>query len=253
MTFAEAMAKLAEMEGGEELVKAIQAETNKKNKEAEGLRKRAKTAEEAVTALKEQRRDMLLAIGLTEEDADKEDFSLDDALEAFTNKSGGKGKGKDDPEFAEMAKNLKNLQRQIDKLTKESTEFKQAAESERGKRHDTMKNQALLAALAAGNALKPDFLAGALVGKVKVGDDDTLVFVKDDGDEVPVNDGVKSWLEANPDLVRNPNSAGAGSTGAGGKKDQAADAKAFAEARNKAATQPNNVGLNPWSTGQQTQ
>ena len=247
MTIAEVLARLSELEGGDELVKAIQAELSKKNKEAEGLRKRAKTAEEALSKLKEQRKDFLHAIGVSEEDAYNEDFSLDDALEAFVNKSGGKGKGKDDPEFAEMAKNIKNLQRQIEKLTKESAEFKQAAETERSKRHEAMKNQSLLAALTAGNALKPDFLAAALASKVKVNDDDTLVFIKDDGEEVPVNEGVKSWLEENPDLVRNPNSAGAGSTGASGKKDVAAEAKSLAEARNKAAMQPTSVGLNPWA------
>ena len=254
MTFAEVMAKLAAQEGGEDMVAAITAETTKKNKEAEGLRTRAKTAETALKAATDNYKTMLKTIGVADEDAAAEDFSVDDALEAYVNKAGeGKGKAKDSPEFIEMSRNFKNLQRQVEKLSKENGEFKTSAETERAQRHDMLKKTALRTALEAGKAIKPDFLADALAGKVKVGDDGKVYYMADDGAEVGVDEGVKGWLAANPDLVVNPNGAGAGS--AGGGKGGAKDAelgKSLADERNKAqVAAPAAGGINPWAVSSQ--
>jgi hypothetical protein len=78
-----------------------------------------------------------------------------------------------------------------------------------------MKNQALLAALVENKAIKPETLTKLLLDNVKVGDDDSLVFVGTEGDEIPVKDGVKGWLTSNPEFLLNNQNPGGGSGGGG--------------------------------------
>jgi hypothetical protein len=251
MTFAEAIAKISAMEGGEELANAVTAEMSKKNKENQTLRGEKKTAESELKAAKATLKDAFTAIGVSEEQAAAEDFDLDDALEAYLDKAlEGKGKGKDSPEFIEMQKTLKALQKSVDKLTAENTEFKTAAETERGKRHGALKENALIKSLEENKAVKSGFLAKSLLDKVRIDDadgKDSLVFVGDDGEETTIAEGIKAFLAANPEFVANGQHGGAGTSGGspGGKNDQERG-KTIAEERNKAQTSSQQPGLNPW-------
>lgn len=251
MTFAEAIAKLTATEGGEDVVAAIQAEMTKKNNEAKNLRDKSKQTEADLKAAKAARKELLKTIGVDEEDADGEDFDLDNALEAYTNKLlEGKGKGKDSPEFVELQKQVKTLNKSVEKLSTENTEFKAAAESERGKRHGTLKENALIKSLEEGKAVKPGFLAKSLLSQVRIDEvdgKDVLVYVAEDGEEHSIKDGIAAFLTANPELVVNGQNGGGGTNGGspGGKTDEERGSN-MAKARNEQQTSSIQPGLNPW-------
>jgi hypothetical protein len=251
MTFAEAIAKLMGLDGGEELAAAVQAEITKKNNEAKNLRDKAKEADKQLKEAKTQRKELLETIGVDEETAASEDFDLDNALEAYTNKLlEGKGKAKDSPEFIELQKQVKNLNKSIDKLTTENTEFKSAAETEKGKRHGSLKENALIKSLEDAKAVKPGFLAKSLLSQVRIDEvdgKDVLVYVGDDGEELSVKDGIAAFLTANPELVANSQNGGGGTNGSGGSaKTDAERGTNVAAERNKSQTSSIQPGLNPW-------
>ena len=88
---------------------------------------------------------------------------------------------------------------------------RQKAKEERDKRIKTSINTQLLAALNKNNAIMPEEFAQLLSGKVAAKDDDSLVFISDDNKEISVEDGVKAWLSARPNAVKNTLTGGAGS------------------------------------------
>jgi hypothetical protein len=169
----------------------------------------------------------------------------DTAIEAL---KGGKGKTKDDPEFAELQRQVSKLTKSMDALKKEKDVADKAVIDEKNKRHAMLTKTELLSQLTEGKAIKPATLVVILQKFVKVGDDEKLVFVNEVGDEVSVKDGVAGWLKANPEFVTNTGTGGAGSNGGpgGGTKTEEEAAKALADARNKGQQGAAN-GLNPWA------
>jgi hypothetical protein len=214
------------------------------------LRTRAKTAEDALAEQKKELAVLLDKMGI--EGYDKDDFDLEDALEAYDTAiealKGGKGKTKDDPEFAELQRQVSKLTKSMDALKKEKDVADKAVIDEKNKRHAMLTKTELLSQLTEGKAIKPGTLVDILQKFVKVGDDEKLVFVNEVGDEVSVKDGVAGWLKANPEFVMNTSNGGAGSNGGpgGGTKTEEEAAKALADARNKGQQGAAN-GLNPWA------
>ena len=140
------------------------------------------------------------ALGVSE-DSETLDDDISNALKA----KGGAG----DPA---LQRKIERLQKQLNDKTKELTEQLTA---ERGKRHDSVIKNALLAELTAQNALEPNTLLEMFRGKVKVNEDDSLLF----GENQTVKEGVAAWLKDHPAFVTNKQKPGAGGSSGGGSED----------------------------------
>jgi len=202
MTFEEFIAMLSGMPKGADLV----AFANKMNDDnirqtnsSKATRTALKTAEDGLKALKTNYDKVLSHIGL---EGDVED--LETALSDL-----GTKKTKDT-----------DLQVQLNKFKAEMKKAKEDADSliaiERNKRHDAMRSQAITAALAAGNAKRPEELATLIAKSITIGDDDSMIFTDDKGSELSVADGIKAWLTARPEFVGNSQQPGSGSAGGNG-------------------------------------
>lgn len=112
------------------------------------------------------------------------------------------------------------LQKRLEKVEKQlkekETELTTQIEAERGKRHTALKTTELMKALTVNKAMRPELMVELLAKNIQIGDDDALLFVAADGKEMSVADGVKSFLEANPEFVTNSQNPGGGSSGGGG-------------------------------------
>lgn len=106
---------------------------------------------------------------------------------------------------------LTQLTNQVKDLTVKYEQSEAKAKEERDKRIKTNINTKLLSALNKENAIMPDEFAQLLAGKVVAKDDDSLIFLSDDNKEISIEEGVKAWLSARPNAVKNTLTGGAGS------------------------------------------
>ena len=106
---------------------------------------------------------------------------------------------------------LSQLTKQVKDLTAKYEQSEAKAKEEREKRIKTNINTNLLSALNKENAIMPDEFAQLLAGKVVAKDDDSLIFLSDDNKEISIEEGVKAWLSARPNAVKNTLTGGAGS------------------------------------------
>lgn len=106
---------------------------------------------------------------------------------------------------------LTQLTNQVKDLTVKYEQSEVKAKEEREKRIKTNINTKLLSALNKENAIMPDEFAQLLAGKVVAKDDDSLIFLSDDNKEISIEEGVKAWLSARPNAVKNTLTGGAGS------------------------------------------
>lgn len=196
VTYADALKKLEELDGGAEFAEAVKGELTKKNNEAQNLRTAKKAIEDKVKAV--------YGVFDLSDSASPEDIK--EALEAKISEA---SKSPDNPE-------LKQLQKQMQKLTGELDTWKQNASQEKQKRIEAITTQSIQDALVANKAIKPGVLVNVLKNSVKVGDDEGLVFVAADGSEVSINDGIKGWLESNPEFVLSEQRPGSGGSADGG-------------------------------------
>jgi len=220
-TLEEITKALEGLEEGTEFVAGIKSladEIGKKNREAQNLRTRLKTAEESIESVNGKFSKVAQFIGLEDEIED-----IEAALEALKNKKeegkGAEGQdGKKSPEVAELTSQLNQLKRDLKKISDDKSTFEKVASEEKIKRQSVLRDLALQKALVAGKAVKPDRLAKVLVGNIKISDDDTMIFISDDGTEVTIDEGVKSFLTENPEFVINAQNPGAGGGGSNGGK-----------------------------------
>lgn len=200
------------------------AEVGKRNKENQTLRERTKQAEAKATALQDKAELLAGKLGV-----DLDDEDLDGSLEKAS-----QGKGKEaDPQ---LMRRLEKLEKQLKAEREAGT--KSIAE-EKAKRHDLLLRKSLQDALAENKAIRPDQLVELLKGRAKVGEDDSVVFVSDKGDEVDIKTGVKAYMDQFPEFRSNSQAGGAGSGGStgekGGKEDPGvALAKSLAKQANQA-------------------
>lgn len=211
MTLEELLKALAGVQDGQKYTDALKAiveakdsDLTAKTNQHKATSKALKDAEDKLKKTAERLTKLSDHIGLDEEAEDLE------AALAEASKAGKKGGDE------ALLKRIAKLEKDHKKAQSDSEALLAA---ERGKRHDTMKAQAILSSLTAGKAVKPDKLVALLTAAVKVNDDDTMVYVDDKGKEISIQDGVTAWLKANPEFVLSGQNAGGGSgagTGAAG-------------------------------------
>ena len=110
-----------------------------------------------------------------------------------------------------LAKQVTELASQVNEFKTKFEESEAKAKAERDKRIKISINTQLMSELTKGNAIMPETFAQVLAGSVAAKDDDSLVFMGKDNKEISIADGVKAWLEANPNVVKNNIQPGAGS------------------------------------------
>lgn len=230
MTWEELLAALAKTPEGQKLVDAAKEIMAGKDTEIKTKGKEvttAKTAQKkAETELKTATERLTTVLETFEIDGEAED--LEEAIEAAKAKlQAAKDGAAAAPEVAQLQKDLSKMQREFKKLQTTNTENEKLLGEERSKRHAGMKSQALLAALTENKAIKPDKLVKLLQDNVKIGDDDSLTFVGEDGVEIDVKEGVKTWLTGNPEFVINNQNPGGGSGGGAAGDDKGGFAKAI--------------------------
>lgn len=245
MTIEQLFAFLKAAEGGTDALAFVKTLVGNHKKELTKLQNKLTAAEGGNTKVAGKLQKVLDKLNV--EVSDDEDFDLEDAVDE-TIKAVSKN-GQSTPEIAELQKQLKTLTRNLDKLTVENTNNQKLAGEEKAKRHKMLVDSEVLSALIEGKANKPQVLKSLVGQKVKVNENDELVYLADNGDEISVKDGVKSWLDANPEFVANDSNAGAGGHGGGkGKDGPVAKMHEIAEQRNKGLNlpQPSSGGLDPW-------
>lgn len=121
----------------------------------------------------------------------------------------------------EMGTQFDQLSADVKRLSDELAAEKQGRQQEKDKRIGATKMNKALAALQAGNATNPEVLTKLILDNIIAKDDDSLVY-KDGDKEIAVEEGINSFLAANPWAVKNTQKAGAGSkppAGASSEKD----------------------------------
>lgn len=230
MNLEELLKALALIPDGQKFVDAIKAiitakdsEVAQKATQIKTLTKTLKTTEDKLKSTTDRLEKFHDHTGIAD-DVEDLDAALAElkAKEDEALKNGGKGT----PEIAQLQKDIAKLQRDLKKATEAQASSEKLATEERTKRQNSERNRVLLAALTENKAIKPDQLIKILSDRIKVNDDDSVFFVKEDGEEVQVNEGVKTWLEANPEFVVNYQNPGGGSFngGANGNKNSFAEA-----------------------------
>jgi hypothetical protein len=235
----DALAALEGLEGGEELVQAVQAELSKKNNEAKNLRDRSKGAEtkQAETLAKLQKVAASLGLDLEAEDFDGvlegQKKVVEDLKKELTvaKTQGDQSKQEEIRKALTEAQEAKDqttkLQKELDKRSKEVADLGTKYSTEKEKRLAILKTQGLTQALIDSKAVKPSVISKMLLQNVKVDEaTDELLFVDEKGAEVSLAEGVKAFLGANPEFVANVQNPGAGSPpGAGAAGTAAAPIK----------------------------
>lgn len=182
------------------------AEKNKVNKEAEGLRKYKTT--------------FIDTFGFNPDEDDLETFAKDlsDVLKSV--KDGG------DPDKVKLSPEFKEMQKQLNKLTKEFSKTKEELAAERNnaaelrkKSHNGIIRSKLVDAFKSENGESKIYATDIVVdnmissGMVKLDDDEKTVVFVDGESSIDLEDGVKGFLEKRKDLIRNNQSGGSGSGG----------------------------------------
>lgn len=185
------------IENGPEMATALKAEFKARNDEAAGYRTKAKTEGEKVRELETRYKKIAETLEL------KDDDDLDGALSDLNalRKSGTKPS-----DVSKFENQLKKLEAKL----KESEEKAQASEA---KRIQQLKINKAMAALK--DTVKPEEISKLILEKIVVTDDEKIIF-KNGDEELPFDEGVKSWLDANPWAVRNNTPPGAGSSSGSG-------------------------------------
>lgn len=134
--------------------------------------------------------------------------NLDEALEEIKKKQQKNDRSTAD--IATLKSQLNEMKRNYKTLSDKSAEFEKQASTEKTKRQGMIKEMALRTALEANKALNPAITSRLMMGNIKVLDDDSVIYVEDDGSEVTVDEGVKAFLTKYPDYRANRQISGAG-------------------------------------------
>lgn len=134
--------------------------------------------------------------------------NLDEALEEAKKKR--QQQDKPNADIATLKSQLNEMKRNYKTLSDKSAEFEKQASTEKTKRQGMIKEMALRTALEVNKALNPAITSRLMMGNIKVLDDDSVIYVDDDGSEVTVDEGVKSFLDKYPDYRANRQLSGAG-------------------------------------------
>ena len=192
---------LEKLENGAELITAIKTELGKVNAEAKGHREKS----DKVTA---RTKAILENLGLEDtEDVAEKAKELKATLDSFS--QGGKAP-------SEVAKQITDLTKQVATVTKQLTEMTKTAETEKAKRFEATKQNALIDALTKGKAAAPKDMAALVANNVFFNEKEELMYKKGE-DVLSIEDGVKDWLDANKWAVKVEGNAGGGAPAGAGK------------------------------------
>ncbi len=206
----EIIAALGKLEGGADFVAGLNGilkESNDNAHKLDDLTKKLKEVETKANGITENYNKLADFIGLGVDVSD-----IDSALEGIR-----QAKGKDsDTEKVELQSKINGLTRSLKAAEDGRREIDAVAKAEKQKRQSMIRDISIRNALETNKALNPAITSGLLRDKVKVNDDDSLSFVADDGSEVTVDEGVKSFLERYPEYRANHQIPGAGGSYGGG-------------------------------------
>lgn len=193
---------LEKAENGAELIAAIKAEITKLNGEAKANREKGDKNAARIKSILE-------SLGLEDADdvADKAK-ELKATLDSFS--QGGRAP-------SEVAKQITDLTKQVATLTKQYTEMTKTAETEKAKRFEATKQNAIIDALTKHKAAAPGQMVKMVAENVFFNEKEEPMYKKGE-DILSVDDGVKDWLDANKWAVKVEGSAGGGAP-AGNTKD----------------------------------
>lgn len=203
----EIIAALQELDGGDDYVAGLNGlvkDANKNSKTVKDLTKKVNDLTASNESLTGNYNKLSDFIGLPVETTD-----LDAALEEIKKQHDKDNKGNAD--IAALKSQLNEMKRNYKTLSDKSAGFEQSVAAERAKRHGMIKEMQLRTALELNKALNPAITSRLMMGNVKVLDDDSVIYVEDDGSEVTVDEGVKSFLDKYPDYKANRQISGAGS------------------------------------------
>lgn len=203
----EIIAALQELDGGDDYVAGLNGlvkDANKNSKAVKDLTKKVNDLTASNESLTGNYNKLSDFIGLPVETTD-----LDAALEDIRKQNEKNNKGSAD--IAALKSQLNEMKRNYKTLSDKSAGFEQSVATERAKRHGMIKEMQLRTALELNKALNPAITSRLMMGNVKVLDDDSVIYVEDDGSEVTVDEGVKSFLDKYPDYKANRQISGAGS------------------------------------------
>ena len=218
----EILKALEGIEGGADFVagfNALTANADKSAKSAKDLQEQLDKLKESDKALTDNYNKLFDFIGLSADTKDI-DAALKEIKEKQAADKDGKGGGQGDIELANLKSQLNELKRNIKAATEKNQALEKTAAEEKSRRHTLMKNLALQKALTDNKAIEPSITAKLMSDRVKINDDDSIIFTANDGSEVTVEEGVKSFLELHPQYLANHQlpGAGGGVGGAGGRK-----------------------------------
>lgn len=204
---------LEALENGKEYVSGLNAilkDSNDNASKLDELTKKVSELEANKTTADENYNKLADFIGLSADVTD-----LDAALEAI---KVSKGKENSADRITLQSK-INELTRALKASEDSRKEVDVLAKAEKAKRQAMIRDIHIRNALEANKAVNPMITSGLLRDKVKVNDDDSLSFVADDGSEVTVDEGVKSFLEKYPEYRVNSQIPGAGGSFGGQKMD----------------------------------
>lgn len=148
---------------------------------------------------------------LQEAGLDLNDEGLADAIKAAKSNQSGK---------SELEKSLATLQRQVKDLTESNAEKEKQAQESAAKLRQKMISEKLTKAFD-GKLIDgvTDYIIRTMTldGKVRVTDDDGIVFVEN-GEEISFDKGLENWMKTNKPLLRNTQKSGGGSSGGRGER-----------------------------------
>jgi hypothetical protein len=186
------------------------SEVNKRNKEAEGLRKFKKAFE---------------SLGFSSDENDLDSF-VSELSETLKGGAQG-GNAKESPEYKELQKTVSKLQKSFETVNTQLETEKKSAQALKQKAQSATIKQALLKDLSS-KVYGADIVADNLIsaGKIRLdeGDGETIVFIEGDA-AIPYDKGLQKFLELRKDLIKNSQSGGAGGGGSGDNSKDDGNAK----------------------------
>lgn len=207
----EILKALSELDGGEDYVTGLNGllkDANDNNKKLEAVTAKLEELEKNNQSVTNNYNKLADFIGLSVDTTD-----IDTALEGIKKAQGDAS----DLEKVTLQSKINELTRALKASEDKCTELDTLAKTERTKRQSMIRNISIRSALEENKALNPTITSGLLRDRVKVNDDDSLSFMADDGSEVTVDEGVKSFLEKYPEYRANRQIPGAGGSFGGMK------------------------------------
>lgn len=202
---------LGKLDNGAEFVSGLNSilkESNENSKKLENLNAKITELEESNKAATDNYNKLADFIGLSIDTSD-----VDAALETIKKNKGAAS----DAEKVTLQSKINELARALKAEQDKNNEISARANGERTKRQSMIRDLNIRNALESNKALNPAITSKLLRDRVKVNDDDSLTFMADDGSEVTVDEGVKSFLEKYPEYRANSQIPGAGGSFGGTK------------------------------------